>query len=588
MIEIVFNIVLNIIFHFFPALIVLGIVKKNKKLPVLEQISLFFILTVVLCFLNGVFINLILRIEEPGFLASGISSIIFSIPLTSYVVVTLFNKIDFKKKITKKKFDIIAYAILSFALLLLSYSLYYLYFYEFTEFDNTLYTFLSPVEGVGIEAYLHGAMFVVPMFIFLAIIVTIPIFERGKKLILEIKKKKIQILPIKFFVNHKIVYSLIILLLVFIYSMYQFLVFSYIFSLSKSTTIYDEHFVESEKVKIVFPKKKKNLIFIMVESLESTSFSETNGGFFKESVTPELEELALHNVSFSNTNLLGGFIAPRSCGWTIAGILCQTSGIPLKTSFDYVRSDSLIPKAKTLWNILDDNGYNLKVIMGSESIFGKTKAFFNDHNVKDIVDYKEIVEREGLPKNYREWWGVEDRVMFNRAKQEIFALSNSNRPFATLISTMDTHFPNGYQDKKCKTRQSDKYLNSFSCSSIIINDFVDWVKEQPFYEDTVIVIVGDHLSMQKKTFAHVNKEDRLVYNAFINTKLSPKTTKNRTFTSFDIYPTLLASLGANIEGNRLGFGTNLFSNEKTLIEKLGIEKFNEEIYIHSPFYNNFY
>lgn len=52
-----------------------------------------------------------------------------------------------------------------------------------------------------------------------------------------------------------------------------------------------------------------------------------------------------------------------------------------------------------------------------------------------------------------------------------------------------------------------------------------------------------------------------------------------------MFPTTLASLGVEIEGNRLGLGTNLFSNEKTLIEKYGIKYVNKELAYNSSFYN---
>ena len=36
--------------------------------------------------------------------------------------------------------------------------------------------------------------------------------------------------------------------------------------------------------------------------------------------------------------------------------------------------------------------------------------------------------------------------------------------------------------------------------------------------------------------------------------------KNRQFTHMDMYPTTLAAMGFNIEGNKLALGTNLFSD----------------------------
>ena len=54
----------------------------------------------------------------------------------------------------------------------------------------------------------------------------------------------------------------------------------------------------------------------------------------------------------------------------------------------------------------------------------------------------------------------------------------------------------------------------------------------------------------------------------------------------DLYPTTLGALGAKIEGNRLALGTNLFSDEKTLIEKYGLTYVNDELSKNSRFYDN--
>ena len=42
--------------------------------------------------------------------------------------------------------------------------------------------------------------------------------------------------------------------------------------------------------------------------------------------------------------------------------------------------------------------------------------------------------------------------------------------------------------------------------------------------------------------------------------------------------------GVNIEGNRLGIGTNLFSDSKTLAEEMGIDKLNTELKKNSAYY----
>ena len=53
----------------------------------------------------------------------------------------------------------------------------------------------------------------------------------------------------------------------------------------------------------------------------------------------------------------------------------------------------------------------------------------------------------------------------------------------------------------------------------------------------------------------------------------------------DTYPTVVSALGGHIDGNKLGLGVNLFSSEKTLIEKNGFNKLNSELKKKSKFYD---
>ncbi len=88
-----------------------------------------------------------------------------------------------------------------------------------------------------------------------------------------------------------------------------------------------------------------------------------------------------------------------------------------------------------------------------------------------------------------------------------------------------------------------------------------------FYENTTIVLTGDHPTMQENFYNVDNNYDRVVYNAFINSRVLPVNNKNRVFTTMDMFPTTLAALGVSIEGDRLGLGTNLFSSKKQFLKK---------------------
>jgi phosphoglycerol transferase len=119
-------------------------------------------------------------------------------------------------------------------------------------------------------------------------------------------------------------------------------------------------------------------------------------------------------------------------------------------------------------------------------------------------------------------------------------------------------------------------------------EFVEWIKTQPFYENTTVIVTGDHLTMDDSYIRRTAGADfdRRVYNCILNAPITPKSEKNREFCTFDMFPTTLASLGCEIKGERLGLGTNLFSGEKTLIEKYGADYLNDELNKMSDYYNN--
>ena len=130
-----------------------------------------------------------------------------------------------------------------------------------------------------------------------------------------------------------------------------------------------------------------------------------------------------------------------------------------------------------------------------------------------------------------------------------------------------------------------------SCSSKQVYDFIQWVKQQDFYENTTIVIVGDHITMDEGYIDRNVAEDydRTVYNCIINSAAEEQNSKNRQFVAADMFPTTLAAMGCEIQGERLGLGTNLFSGRPTLAEKMGLEEFDGELMKTSDYYTkNFF
>ena len=64
------------------------------------------------------------------------------------------------------------------------------------------------------------------------------------------------------------------------------------------TTIYQNEYVEPKDVQYQFPEKKRNLIYIFLESMEVTYTNANEGGAQPADLIPELRGLAKDNVNF--------------------------------------------------------------------------------------------------------------------------------------------------------------------------------------------------------------------------------------------------------------------------------------------------
>lgn len=413
------------------------------------------------------------------------------------------------------------------------------------------------------------------------------------------RKKLTTLNPSNISLKLKLVYAIIILSVSLWLLLSSFGVYGYIKSLSATSRIFEEHYVNPESATLIFPEKKRNLVYIYLESMENTLMSREHGGQLEESLTPELESIALDpkNVSFSNLpSGIGGILPASGTTWTVAALVAQSGGIPLRNNILGGNGNNMgdfrqfLPGAYTLGEILQKENYNQTLMIGSVASFGGRDKFFSQHGNYTIKDYGYAKETRLIDEDYTVWWGYEDKKLFEFAKNEITLLSADTRPFNLQMLTADTHFTDGYLDETCQTNYPNKYDNVYACSSNQVGEFVSWIQSQPFANNTTIIITGDHLGMQTPYYDEKISDpnyNRTIYNAFINPAVEPISKVNRLFTSMDIYPTTLAAMGVIIDGDRLGLGTNLFSEKPTLVEIYGgMAELNGELSKRSLFYEN--
>ena len=371
----------------------------------------------------------------------------------------------------------------------------------------------------------------------------------------------------------------------------------YLYYVSQQSTIYQEEYVDPLQAEITFPEQKRNLIYIFLESMENTYMTADVGGALDRNTMPELTALVQEeeNINFSHTDGIGGFHNMTGASWTIGAMVAHTAGIPLKVPMGIDRNeygqDSFLPGVHTMTNVLAENGYYQTLMVGSDANFGGRKPYFEQHGLNRTFDIFTAREVGIVPPGYFVFWGMEDMHLFDFAKQELTKIAAQEEPFAFTMLTVDTHRTNGYVCRKCVGLWGEQYENVISCSSKQVYDFIQWVKQQDFYENTTIVIAGDHITMDEGYIDRNVAEDyeRTVYNCIINSAAEERNSKNRQFVAADMFPTTLAAIGCEIEGERLGLGTNLFSGKPTLVEEMGLEEFDAELTKTSDYYTkNFF
>lgn len=490
------------------------------------------------------------------------------------------------------------------------------------EFAEILYHFLAPLDGTDEslwDGYITLVMLDIPIFIACVFIFFLPDIlawshRRFGEQQVDVKQTK-RVCGFShvlgkiwagvqrcrgFFIRWMVLLSFIVFLVVLCRDIRCFGADKWFIARLRSTEIYEDYYVDPATTHIEAPETKKNLIFIISESMEGTFFLEEDGGAMKDDIVPNLTRLAKENTHFSKANDLTGAVQVNNTGWTSAGMVAQLAGVPLALPLQRINAAvrlyaNFLPGATTMGELLLNYGYNNELIYGTEKEFAATDKLFLQHGDYKIYDFACILE-DGYVDKRNDFWGVDDEVIFQVSKDQILELAEQGQPFNIMIKTVDTHNPAGYICKSCKSKyrnlyggEMGQYMDAIECQDRQIESFVDWCREQDFYENTVIVITGDHLSIAPTVTNDMTDSDyeRTTYNVIINSELEPTNTTNRQFTTMDIYPTVLASLGFEIEGERLGLGTNLYSERPTIMEEVGKEYFLSEMTKNSKFFNKY-
>ncbi|CAM3875787.1 LTA synthase family protein [Rheinheimera salexigens] len=227
-------------------------------------------------------------------------------------------------------------------------------------------------------------------------------------------------------------------------------------------------------------QKRKNLVIILEESLGARFVGKLQG----TAITPELDKLYEQGWGFTNLYATG----TRS----VRGIEAVITGFLPSPSRSVVKLAKSQQQFFTLADVLASEGYQTQFIYGGESHFDNMKSFFLGNGFSDIVDFKDIKQPKFVAS-----WGASDEDLFNQADQELLQLQQKQQPFFSLIFSSSNHDPFEiplYTSSLPQNHVSDniKRDRAINYADYALGQFIAKAKTQPYWQDTIFLIVADH------------------------------------------------------------------------------------------------
>lgn len=307
-----------------------------------------------------------------------------------------------------------------------------------------------------------------------------------------------------------------------------------------------EGYISSEQVK---SSSGKNIIILSLESLEK--------GFLDpkyQKATPNLQRLK------STWNYYP--IEPNSgSNWTSGSLYTTLTGFP---AFFGVNHNAIFQKVydskiSSISAALSHSGYET-VFMNGNTNFSGTKEMLN------VLQFDRVIDKKNTHVVNESEYGIRDMDLFDLAKKEVDRLDQKKEPYLLFISTTDTHFPNGIYDERMEQFIStDEKGLEFMIAALdyLVNDFIEYLKQNQLLKNTSIFILPDHLKMGSGLMLR-NTGSRGLY-LLTNETIDIEQKPAEPFYQIDL-PKLILD-GANIEHNIQFYTDFIVGDKETHIRK---------------------
>lgn len=323
---------------------------------------------------------------------------------------------------------------------------------------------------------------------------------------------------------------------------------------------------EDEKPKAFGLAKGRNIITIQAESLQNFVINREMNG---QSITPVLNNLINQDSIYFKRYY-------EQVGWgntSDAEFISHNSFYPSTKTFSYKAFED--NKFASFPMLLKEEGYSTIAFHGNEG------GFWNRENIYPSQGIDNFISLEDLQQDELIGIGLSDGSLF---RQSVDFLKKQPQPFYAFYITLTSHHPfiieEQYKGLKIEGEYQDTvledYLQSVHYLDQQIGNFIDMLKAEGLYEDSIIVIYGDHegLDMRdEETYQLLTdflgkpyQNDEMFRVPFIvhipNSGLQQEVTTAGG--QIDFFPTMANLMGIEIDGVKL-LGKDLLNTQDGFI-----------------------
>lgn len=243
---------------------------------------------------------------------------------------------------------------------------------------------------------------------------------------------------------------------------------------SEETKMVDEYYRWYPTDTLLFKIKKPNIVFIIFEGWSAHGVGAITN---KKSATPFFDKLSQSGVLFSKV-----YAANTTSEIGNATLFSGYTGVPESPLPLFTEKHRNVT---TLSDLLKNAGYSTSYLFSGDLKYGNIKGFLTEHSFDRLQDENDFDPT--LPRGKLNYY---DSDLYDKFLDEI---NKNKQPFLSCTFTGSTHFPYDCPMRKFPFHGEEAdYLNSMVYADDCLRHFFNKVQKQPWYKNTVFVLVSDH------------------------------------------------------------------------------------------------